>query len=126
MKKLDKRTNKISEVIDNIKLIKFNSWVEKFLQKVFKARAKEIRVIIDKLLLWVVNITFMNLNYPVLAISVFLITIFGAKLSVAVPTALAILQILTSLHNSSRSLPLFIGDFVEFLVSMKRIQNFLN
>lgn len=125
MKKLDKRTNKISEVIDNIKLIKFNSWVEKFLDKVFKARSKEIKVIIKKLLMWTINITVMNLNYPVLAISVFLIAIFGVKLSVAVPTALAILQILNSLHSSSYSLPLFIGDFVEFMVSMKRIQSFL-
>jgi ABC-type multidrug transport system fused ATPase/permease subunit len=125
MKKFDKRTNRISEVIDNIKLIKFNSWIEKFLDKVFKARSKEIRVIVKKLLMWTVNITVMNLNYPVLAISVFLIAIFGVKLSVAVPTALAILQILNSLHSSSYSLPLFIGDFVEFLVSMKRIQSFL-
>lgn len=125
MRRLDKRTNKISDVIDNIKLIKFNSWVEKFLKKVFKSRNKEIKVIIHKLLLWTVNITFMNLNYPVLAITVFLVAIFGAKLSVAVPTALAILQILNSLHSSSRSLPLFIGDFTEFLVSMTRIQNFL-
>lgn len=126
MKKLDKRTNRISEVIDNIKLIKFNSWIDKFLDKVFKSRSKEIKVIVKKLLMWMINITFMNLNYPILAISVFLVAIFAVKLSVAVPTALAILQILNSLHSSSRSLPLFIGDFVEFLVSMKRIQNFLN
>jgi len=126
MKKLDKRTNRISEVIDNIKLIKFNSWIDKFLDKVFKSRSKEIEVIVKKLLMWMINITFMNLNYPILAISVFLVAIFAVKLSVAVPTALAILQILNSLHSSSRSLPLFIGDFVEFLVSMKRIQNFLN
>ena len=126
MKKLDKRTNRISEVIDNIKLIKFNSWIDKFLDKVFKSRSKDIEVIVKKLLMWMINITFMNLNYPILAISVFLVAIFAVKLSVAVPTALAILQILNSLHSSSRSLPLFIGDFVEFLVSMKRIQNFLN
>lgn len=54
-----------------------------------------------------------------------MIAILGTSLAVAVPTALAILQILSNLHSSSRSLPLFIGDFVEFLVSMKRIQNFL-
>lgn len=126
MTKLDKRTNRISEVVDNIKLIKFNSWVEKFLDKVYLARSKELKTIWHKQLLWVANISFMNLNYPALAVTVFLVAILGAKLSVCVPTALAILQILTSLHTSSRSLPTFIGDFVEFLVSMKRVQGFLN
>lgn len=125
MKKVDKRTNCISEVVDNIRLIKFNSWTEKFLDKVHTIRRKEIKAVVQKYLIWAINIMLTNLDYPMLAVTIFLVAVLGANLSIAVPTAFAILQILNSLHNSSSTLPLFVGDFMDFLVSIKRIQNFL-
>ena len=123
---MDARIHKVSEVIDNIKLIKFNSWIAKYMQIVNKSRNREVIVIVKKLLVWVLNVIFYNLNYPLLAVSIFIIAILGANISIAIPTALAILQLLNNLNNSARSLPDFIGGFIEFLVSMTRIQEFLD
>lgn len=122
---MDKKINGISEIIDNIKLIIFNAWIDKFLEQTNKKRVKEIRTIIHMQILWIINITFLSLNYPILTISVFYIAIYGLKMSIAVPTALAILKILNSLKSSANSLPLFVGEFLEFSVSIKRIQDFL-
>ena len=80
---------------------------------------------VRKELLGAINETFMNLNYPLLSISVFIVAIIVTKVSLAVPTALAILQLLNSLNESSRSVPSFISEFTEFLISMERIQAFL-
>ena len=80
---------------------------------------------VRKELLGAINETFMNLNYPLLSISVFIVAIIVTKVSLAVPTALAILQLLNSLNESSRSVPSFISEFTEFLISMERIQTFL-
>ena len=123
---MDARIQKVTEVVDNIKLIKFNSWIHKYMAIVNKSRNIEVIVIVKKLLIWVLNVIFYNLNYPLLAVSIFMIAILGADISIAVPTALAILQLLNNLNNSARSLPNFIGGFIEFLISMTRIQEFLD
>ena len=90
-----------------------------------QARNKELVMKVRKELLGAINETFMNLNYPLLSISVFIVAIVVTKVSLAVPTALAILQLLNSLNESSRSVPSFISEFTEFLISMERIQAFL-
>ena len=125
MKRASERIHKISEVVDNIKLIKFNSWVDKYIQIINKVRNKELVMKVRKEMLGAINDTIKNLNYPLLAISIFLIAILGAKMSVTVPAALTILQFLNSLNNSSKNLPTFIGDFTEFIISMERVQDFL-
>ena len=122
MKRTSNRIHKVTEIVDNIKLIKFNSWVDKYIQIANQARNKELAMKVRKELLEGINETFMNLNYPLLTVSVFLVAILVAKMSIVVPTALAILQLLNSLKESSRSLPYFIGEFTEFMVSMERIQ----
>ena len=125
MKRTSNRIHKVTEIVDNIKLIKFNSWVEKYIQIANQARDKELVMKVRKELLGAINETFMNLNYPLLSISVFIVAIIVTKVSLAVPTALAILQLLNSLNESSRSVPSFISEFTEFLISMERIQAFL-
>ena len=55
---------------------------------------------IRKELLWALNEAILNLNYPLLVISIFTIAILGTKISMTVPTALVILQLLNSLNTS--------------------------
>lgn len=122
---MDERIHKISEVVDNIKVIKFNWLIDKFDRIVNAARDKEIVVIVKKLLVYLINLSFYHISYPVLGISIFTIAILGAKISITIPTALAIITILNSMDLAARSLPNFIGNYIEFIVSMNRIQNFL-
>ena len=125
MKRTSNRIHKVTEIVDNIKLIKFNSWIEKYLQIANQARNRELVMKVRREILAGINGTFMNLNYPLLSISVFIVAILVTKMSIAVPTALAILQLLSSLNESSRLLPTFISDVTEFMVSIERIQSFL-
>ena len=60
-----------------------------------------------------------------LAIITFVTTIFGAKIHVSVPVAAASIQLMSLLKTSARWMPFFIGLVIEFLVSMKRIQEFM-
>ena len=45
LKRKDKRMNTTTEVVNNIKIIKLNSWVEYFIEKVSKLRVKELAMI---------------------------------------------------------------------------------
>lgn len=125
MKAVDERTNAVSEVVDNIKLIKFYSWVERFMDKANETRNKELRILFKRLLLWVCNIAFFVVAYPILACSIFITADLWFGFAISVPYAVAILKVLTSLQASTRRLPFFIGQVVEFLIAMDRIQSFL-
>ena len=96
-----------------------------FLEKAIKLKSKEILINASKLILQVFASTITNLDYPLLMVSILLTAIYGMNLSITVPAALAILQILKSFNKKTSELPEFIGECVEFLVSIKRIQKFL-
>ena len=125
MKAVGKRTNAVSEVIDNIKLIKFYSWIDNFMEKANKTRNEELWILFKRLLLWICNISFFVVGYPILACSIFISATLWFDQTISVPYAIAILQVLSSLQSSTRRLPFFIGQVVEFLISMNRIQTFL-
>lgn len=88
-------------------------------------RSNELKAISQKYVIWSINTTITNLDYPLFVVSIFMVAIFWKKLSIAVPTALAIIQLLNSLHNISTMLSSFVSDLVAFLVFMKSIQEFL-
>jgi hypothetical protein len=46
-------------------------------------------------------------------------------MAISVPYAIAILQVMGSLQTSTRRLPFFIGQVIEFLIALERIEKFL-
>lgn len=55
-----------------------------------------------------------------------MVSILGVGIEIAVPSALAISQILNDLDLSLKAVPDFFGGLIDFRVSMNRIQQFLN
>ena len=125
MKKLDTRMNIMTECFDNIQLIKLNSWSDKFTEKINVARKEELTTLYIRFMMSVLNNIMIYCSYPMLAIITFVTTIFGAKIHVSVPVAAASIQLMSLLKTSARWMPFFIGLVIEFLVSMKRIQEFM-
>ena len=72
-----------------------------------------------------VNAGFNDINLPVLIITVFYIAVFYANMTISVPTILAVRELLKELGESSRTFTNCIGTFLEFLVSINRMQDFL-
>ena len=126
MKNLDIRMNIMTECLDNIQLIKLNAWENQFTQKIDLARKDELSALFKRFMMSVVNNFMIYSSYPILAIVTFFTAILGVGDFITVPVAVASIQSLNLLKVSSRWLPFFIGLVIEFLVSMERIQEFLN
>ena len=94
LKALDIRLHKLNEAIDNIKTLKLNLWVEKYMGIVNKARNSELIAFVQKSFVIAANNTVNELNYPITAVVIFSIAIFGAKTSITVPVAMAVKHIL--------------------------------
>jgi hypothetical protein len=71
------------------------------------------------------NDVILNSNYALLAIIVFTSAILGTNNYISIPVAVAAIQAMNLIKLSSGQFPFFIGLLVEFLVSMKRIQDFM-
>ena len=120
----DKRMRIITETINSIKIIKLNSWIERFIGNIKKSRDHEVLMLILRFSITCINFLAIFLVPPLFSLTVFSVAIkSGVKMSVS--TAFAALQVLNMLRDPTRWLPFFIGMMMEFTVSMKRIQNFL-
>ena len=90
-----------------------------------KARNIELIKFIKKLLIGVVSDIFNNFYLPLLIITIFYVAVFYAKMSIAIPTVLVIKEMLVEFNHAGRVLTDCIRTFLEFLVSINRIQDFL-
>lgn len=121
----DSRMRIITEAINSIKIIKLNSWIDKFLEKIRKSRNHEIWMLKTRFFVSCLNIFLIFLLPPLLALTVFSVAIHSG-IEMRVSTAFAALHVLNMLREPTRWLPFFLGMMMEFTVSMKRIQKFLN
>ena len=124
LERKDKRMNTTTELINNVKIIKLNSWVKYFIDKIAGLRKRELYVV--KKLIWVncFDITASVLMSPAFMIATFTFYFYFGQ-SIPLATAFAARQVLSSIQEPIEWIPRFIGVFAEFLVSMRRIQKFL-
>lgn len=80
---------------------------------------------IKKQMLFIIFTTVNNFGYPVLAVAVLSIAIFNAKMSISVSVFFAIKQLLEQLNKYIEKSTDVIETYIEFLVSMNRVQDFL-
>ena len=76
-------------------------------------------------LIWIPHNLLHSVAHWGLIIGMFIISIFGFKLSITVPTALTIMRILGHMKDHSGHVPYFAQFMTEFLTSIERIQDFL-
>jgi len=120
----DERMRFTTEVINNIKIIKLNSWIRYFIDKVVKARSNEVGSIRWSFYLMGANIFLMFILGPMLILSTYGI-FFGTNHTITLAKGFAALQVLNSLNTPLRWIPSFVGTLLQFSVSMRRIQKFL-
>ena len=124
LKEKDKRMRTTTEVVNNIKTIKLNSWIEFFIDKVTKFRNREIFLTKIGFILTASSIWVGRLISPALVISILAI-FFATGNTISVAKAFGGIQVLRTLELPLRWIPDFISAYLEFNVSMKRIQRFL-
>ena len=126
LRALDIRLHKLNEAIDNIKTLKLNSWVEKYMEIVNKARNSELVAFILKSFVDYANNSINELNYPITAFVLFGIAIFAIQMTITVPIAMAVKQVIKQFKNLMKTTTAFFSNIIELLISMDRIQDFLN
>ena len=124
MEKVDLWMNCLTEIVNNIKIIKLNSYTEYFMNWLLGKRAVEIWQLIIKIIVTIINWNSAILIPPLLILTCFtLLLVHGFKLDVA--DAFAAVYTLNMLWGPMRWLPYFLGELMQFMVSMGRIQKYL-
>ena len=120
----DERMRNTTEAINNVKIIKFYAWKDLFINNIFDKRNRElyinkIEAVLDSLgcfIVWVIS--------PALIISTFFV-FFQTGNTISIGKAFAAIQVFSYLELPVRRIPEFIKSFLEFTISMQRIQRFL-
>ena len=124
MKTQDARMNLTTEFLQNIKIIKMYAWEKIFLKLIGKRRDDELKVLSKVQNLSVISTTFLYFFPSLLQTATFSGAIYYRG-SIELGEAFLILNIFRILQGPISSLPSFVGAALNFLVSMKRIQDFL-
>jgi ABC-type bacteriocin/lantibiotic exporter with double-glycine peptidase domain len=124
MKAQDQRMNLTNELLQNIKIIKLYAWEKIFLKLISETRIQELKVLAKVWRLSTVSVTLLYLFPAVLQTATFSGAIYYNG-SLSLGEAFLILNIFRLLLVPFRSLPMFVGDVLNFIVSMQRIQAFL-
>ena len=120
----DNRMKTTTEIISNVKVIKLNCWTKYFLAKVLNWRNKELSTFKYTLILNSIEIFNFVILIPMLTLITFLVFIrSGHEMSLS--DAFMAITVLHGLQEPVQWIPEFLGYFMEFVVSMKRINKFL-
>ena len=125
LKKKDTRMRFTTELINNVKIIKLNSWISYFTDKVTKARSSELYLSFLSVIVATFNVFTMFSLAPGLALASFGV-FFATDHTISLANGFACLQVMNSLNMPIRWIPQFIGTFLQFMVSMRRIQKFID
>jgi ABC-type multidrug transport system fused ATPase/permease subunit len=124
MEKKDGRMKYCVELLTNMKVLKMYNWEQKIVDRVTKAREEEIRVT-RSAANWFNFIVFLNWgtrNYMIVAI-VAAMSVSGEALTPG--NIFAGITVLAILNMSIRFLPDIINNFIQLLISMNRIEEYL-
>uniref|UniRef100_A0A7S3KSB4 Uncharacterized protein n=2 Tax=Euplotes crassus TaxID=5936 RepID=A0A7S3KSB4_EUPCR len=121
----DNRSTILSEIIENIKVLKMNSWVNCFEKKLNDLRKKEHYNDLIGRLIWMPHHAAHWLTYYLMVVSVFYVCILGYNMKLTVPTAVAIWRLIGKVKWHTGWIPGFANFYTEFKISIKRIADFL-
>jgi len=114
----------ITEAINSIKIVKLMAWKKIFIEKISKYRNQEITYTKLIFLMNSIEIFLIFILVPMLRTIMFLVfMVTGHPIDIA--HAFVTITVLYALYEPIQWFPQFLGVFIEFMVSMKRIQKFL-
>ena len=124
MRRQDWRVKAIVESLSNIKVLKMYAWTHIFKRLISERRTEELKLLWRRMRISHLIITNLYFFPQILQAVIFSFYIgFGNTLSLDI--AFTVIAILNLIKDPLRALPLFVGQLIEFRVSMRRIQDYL-
>jgi len=125
LKNKDKRMKITSSVLHMIKVLKLYVWEDEFFNRVEKEREQEIKSM-KKIQNLILLSRFVHSSIPLFlsVTSIGMYTLIKGKM--ALENLLASIEIFDTMSASLYRLPIFITSLLNCLISMKRLENFLN
>ena len=120
----DKRISATAEVINCIKIIKFNSLADVFLEKIQKLRNNELFLTKVSLIVEIFSL-FLTLALSALMLFALIFVYYFGGNTLTIPMAFSVMMVFNMLEIPLKFVPLLINSIIEFTVSMKRIHQFL-
>lgn len=120
MKKTDARMQATTESLNNIKMLKLYAWTDVFKKFVKEKREEEMDVLWDRFKLGSLIVSSLYF-FPQLQSAVVFSCFIAAGNVLSLETAFTVTTFLNLIKDPLRTLPLFVGQWIEFTVSMNRI-----
>mmetsp|Transcript_33930 Transcript_33930/g.33059 ORF Transcript_33930/g.33059 Transcript_33930/m.33059 type:complete len:120 (+) Transcript_33930:886-1245(+) len=117
--------NATTEALNNIKMLKLYSWIQTFSKRIEIKRNSELKTLSERMIIASISITSLYFFPQMLTFTLFAVYI-GAGNNLSLSTAFAVQTVLNILREPLRWAPNLVGFFIEFQVSMRRIQTFLD
>ena len=120
MKAKDSRMKVSTESINNIKMIKLYSWQDNFLERIYRRRARDVASL-RKAGFAVAMLIFCIYLFPSMLPAATFATYIGLGSYLKYEVAVAALVLFGLMRGPLIQAPIFFGDLINLLVSMKRI-----
>ena len=117
----DGRMNNFTEAINSIKVVKLMSWKKIFIERILNFRNQELNYIKLTLILGAFELFLIFLWVPMMRTMMFMFFMLSGQ-TIELAHAFVAIAVMYALYNPIMWIPQFIGVFIEFMVSMKRIQ----
>ena len=125
MRRKDRRMKTTTESVNNIKMLKLYSWQDSFLYRIQRRRQKELKTLVKINMGWAVVITGLYL-FPSMLPLVAFSTYIGAGNTLKFNVAVSALVIFNLMQDPLVQVPFFLSEIVNLIVSMRRIEGFLD
>ena len=125
MRRKDRRMKVTTESINNIKMLKLYSWQDSFLQRIYRRREKELITERKINFGWAYVVAGIYL-FPNLLPAVTFSTFIGTGHTLDFNVAAAALVIFNLMQGPLIQVPFFFSEVINLIVSMKRIEGFLD
>ena len=120
----DQRVTLTQEILQAVRFVKFFGWETSFLDRIYAVRKREIRSI--QILLAIRNaIVAVSMSMPVFASMLAFITYSLSKHALSPAPIFSSLALFNALRMPLNFLPLVLGQVIDALASLRRIQEFL-
>lgn len=125
MKARDKRIGIMSELVGAIQFIKFFAWIEQWKGRAADSRKKEMRQLIRSMINSVLFALLWNLTPILVTVVSFVAYVVVAQRELTVSIAFTAISLFTMVRMPLNTIPTFIVWALQTMVSVKRIDDFL-
>ena len=125
LNKKDQRMKTVTYVFHILKNIKINGWEEEFAKKIKNKRDDELLYIKKNLYIGLIRML-VNSNIPLILLMISIGTNIYSNKALEIANLFTSFQLINQMTQPLMGIPMFLNDFFTNLISIQRLQNFLN